>query len=390
MFHSVCRATPLAQTMYSNEAVFLEAPGFYSTSILGGTFRKLATEFGFEKNERQTALDRVTDGRAGAGDFVWLSYNANGKAKTRPSSGTQLLAFNMRGAANLWERLSNTKPAHWDIVLLDLIKDEELAKNIRLSYVWPAIGGYARHHSTATPKKGDPDVECGWNKKHLRQGAGRYRDRGGNWRNRWIAGYSHQYEPKWIKEVDYDKKTWFTMQPPDLPVDTHNEFSDMHYMTRICEHRQWLCDGLWIGPRPEMFSRRAPECKKSKNKLRWMGKDKASRSEQPEDKGLSKDAALLVVAPEARLDKEGEGSPISRLAAEVAVDSLEYPYYDDPSGRLKTKRRANLSKYKLRCFTKDEAILHDDEKGSVNRSRNNFTFADAGVDQKKTFQIKRW
>ena len=291
----------------------------------------------------------------------------------------------MRGAANLWERLINTKPDHWDIVLLKIIQDEELAKNIRLSYVWPAIGGYARHHSTATPKKGDPDFKCGWNKNHLKEGAGRYRDRAGNWLNRWIMGYSHDDSVEWIKEVDYNKKIWLTMRPPDLPVDMHGEFSDMHYMTRMCEHRQWLCDGFWIGPRPEMFSRRTPECKKSENKLRWIGKDKASTSEKPDVKGLSKDAALLVLAPEARLDKEGEVSPISRLAAEVAVDSLDYPYYDDSSGRLKTKRRANLSKYKLRCFTKDEAILHDDEKGSVNRSRNNFKLADAGVHQKKNF-----
>ena len=310
---------------------------------------------------------------------MWLSYNSNGKAKTRLTSGTQLLAFNMRGAANLWNQLRYTEPDHWDIVLVNLIQDEELAKNIRLSYVWPAIGGFARHHSTATPNKAHSDVICGWKKKHLKEGAGRYRDKAGNWLNRWIMGYSRNNPPQWIKEVDYTKKTWLTMQPPDLPVDVKGEFSDMHYMTKICEQRQWLWDDLWIGPRPAMFSRRAPESKKSENKSRWIGKDKASTSEKAENNKLSKDAALLVLVPEERLDKEGEVSPISRLAAEVVVDDLEYPYYDDLSERLKTKRRANLSKYKLRCFTEDEAILHDDEKGSVNRSRNNFTFADARV-----------
>ena len=316
---------------------------------------------------------------------MWLSYNANGKAKTRPTSGTQLLAFNMRGAANLWERLSNTKPDHWDIVLLNIIKDEELARNIRLSYVWPAIGGYARHHSTATPKKGDPDVACHWRKHHLKEGAGRYRDKAGHWQNRWIMGYSQHSTPLWIHEVDYNKKLWLTMQPPDLPVDHQGEFSDMHYMTRICEHRQWLRDGFWIGPRPELFSRRARECKQSEQKLRWIAKGKASSSEKAGDQRMSKDATLLALAPEERLNKEGEGTSISRLAAEVVVDTLDYPYYDDHSGRLKTKRRANLSKYKLRVFTKDEAILHDDEKRSVNRSQNKLTFADAGVHQTKNF-----
>ena len=96
--------------------------------------------------------------RVGWGDFVLLGWNANLKTKTRPTCGTQLLAFNPRGAARIWQRLLGTTPGPWDNVLCDLLADVEDSAFLGMSYVYPAIGGYGVHISTATPTQNNPDV----------------------------------------------------------------------------------------------------------------------------------------------------------------------------------------------------------------------------------------
>ena len=58
------------------------------------------------------------------------------------------------------------------------------------------------------------------------------------------------------------------------------------------------------------------------------------------------------------VDKEGKKSQISRLAAEVVVDTREYRWYESVTERRVLKQRQkNLSKYERRVFTDDEAIL---------------------------------
>ena len=307
--------------------------------------------------ESSHSISEYSISRAGWGDFVLLGWNANQKTKTRPTCGTQLLAFNPRGAARIWQKLLGTRPGPWDNVLFDLLADVEDSAFLGMSYVYPAIGGFGVHISTATPTQNSPDVSCRWSASHLCEGAGAPPKDGKKGHTaRWICGLNRRGPARHWKKVDYTKKTWLTMRPPDYFSSLSHRL-DMKEMKDFCERREWIKNDVWCGPQPHLFARR----------LKGGGKGKGKQmSEEPSAKGsdggnvavkMPEAMEVLCARPWERVDKHGKKTEISRLAAELVVDTISYPWYEAVTERVLKKRRSNVSKYKRRVFTDDEAML---------------------------------
>ena len=279
--------------------------------------------------------------RCGFGDFVLLGWNANKKTPTRPTSGTQLLAFTARGASKIRKHLEGATPAPWDIVLIEMLTDVELSAVCCMSYVYPAIGGYGAHVSTATPKPGDPTCRCDWKARHLYEGAGSLPEsdtRGG----RWICGRTRSGPAHYLQKVDYTLDLWLTQRPPDYHIPTSTDDSQK-ILRSLLEQREWLDDsGKWTGPPLRLMRDRV--------------KHKGWETESPEPifTDLPSHIQALIDKPGERVSGIGDSQEFGRMAAEFVVDTADYPWYADVPKRTVTKRRSNLSVYKRRIFTDDE------------------------------------
>ena len=132
------------------------------------------------------------------------------------------------------------------------------------------------HVSTATPTANDPDVTCRWSAGVLCEGAGAPPKDGKNGHSdRWICILKTQGPAVFIKTVDYTKKTWLTMRPPNDLSDLSKRLDTQH-MKDFCERREWIKNNEWCGPQPRLFARSRKGGGKGKDKK--MSKETAAES----------------------------------------------------------------------------------------------------------------
>ena len=242
------------------------------------------------------------------------------------------------------------------MVLFTMMADFELSAMMGMSYVYPAVGGFAKHVSTATPTARADDVHCKWKSRHLCEGAGPL-PHGDGRDGRWICALSKTGPPIYLKKVDYNKKEWNTQRPPDM-YDPAKECEGQKIWKQLLSSRDWLDEsGNYRGPQREMFAR---PLSKRKGKGKMCGE---AESDGKNDEELGAYNDLLIQDPWARKDGAGKDTPFSRLAAEFVVDTEDFPWYEHLTKRIITKRRSNVANYKQRVFTDNEATLRNFKKG---------------------------
>jgi hypothetical protein len=158
--------------------------------------------------------------RAGRGGITWLSWipAAPGRKPARSQSiksGSTLIGITAAAARRLQDMISNMPPRHFDLLLLDLLKDNQ--QDLRGSYVVPPVGHYCQHTSGCDLSLGIR--ETSWDASWCQGGT---RPQGPHEQPRWICGFTKKGPPVWLARVPLPSATeqdlcWKTLRPTATP-----------------------------------------------------------------------------------------------------------------------------------------------------------------------------
>ena len=312
-----------------------KAPAKRRLGVWEASGRQLASEMDFTEDVKNVVRICNDAMRIGRGNFVWLGWNGNKKAKSRVVSGTHFMAFTPKGARLLLQELLARKPGPIDMVLVDIMYNTPAQQpdEIGCCFVWPAVGQQAAHISMATPTPGDPVSRCNWKASWIGQGAGPVPNKG-RWLCRFIQAAGAQ---QWLSEINFKKDlAWKTRRPPSSPDVRDEDWQD------ILWERWWIDSrGWWVGPEEGRGQGR-----------RGKGEDQRLplTAEQQE---LKRNPAEHPVLP------DGSRSPISRLAEQIVTDERLYAWSGVHTQRETRARRQNIAAYRRRIFVDswDEACV---------------------------------
>lgn len=214
--------TPTAQAGTS-ESLTPTAPASSSTTWRPGA-RKLGSEPGGSLEHRltmrmekpsgskvrdfpQTLMDIVRyanqAARVDLGDLVWMAWEANRKKRGTPSHGLTMLCLSKAGAMELDVWLKNQKVVYrYDLMLLNALKEPNRDLLRRASFVWPAIGSYAKHLSGCQLEAGGEFYrDSSWESTWIGEGTRGCRQSPAS---RWICRFGVAEHEKWALEVKCD------------------------------------------------------------------------------------------------------------------------------------------------------------------------------------------
>ena len=284
----------------------------------------------------------------GAGEFVWLAYNAaNQKGRRqKPSHGSHCFACTRSFAAYFLQYLHTCKPDHADLILRYWLMEN--AERVGASYVFPSIGACESHESGCQPGLGERPTSFG--KPWVADG---FRGKGPP---RQLFQWRKKDGPKCLCEaINFSDPSldWRTEKPPQA-------WNHPDYQAELWR-RWWLGWNLeWQGPRlPKKFAWAKPLNPASVRNWQYPEKDGTygGPSDNVNESGMRH--VLLVVDPNGyNRMSDGTYSSISRIAEQMVTDP---PGFHDMlnsglSKRVLRQRRAAINMY-LRRFFVDPAVL---------------------------------
>jgi hypothetical protein len=147
-----------------------------------------------------------------AGDLLWYTWCPGKQRKSVPDHGLMCVGLSVFGARVLHADMTSWTPRHFDLALVDWLRNKENEKEgLEAGFVSKSVGHFATHVSGCEPGLGVRDAE--WDKPYIQEGT-----RGGP---RYICRFNKKGEGLQYladgKAIPFDDPhlVWKTERPPD-------------------------------------------------------------------------------------------------------------------------------------------------------------------------------